>query len=126
MKPILPSKNNRLFYNNWLTWHLEQYGLTNTIKKLSPKILLIEDQLLSQKITYFYLNKELNCQVDQAITANYALSLTSTKKYDLILMDIGLPDACGINTAKKIHSQSLKINLTTPIVALTAHASAIE
>ena len=96
---------------------------TNLIKKTNAKILLVEDQLLSQKIICFYLTNEFNCRVEQATTALSALSLTRDNKYDLIFMDIGLPDNCGINAAKKIHTQSAKKNHLTPIVALTAHAS---
>ncbi len=44
-------------------------------------------------------------------------------KYDLILMDIGLPDIDGHQTTRLIRVQELPEKFHIPIVALTAHAA---
>lgn len=82
------------------------------------KVLLVEDDLLTQKITSWML-EELNCQVDIASSGNQALKMLETK-YDLLIMDVGLPDMDGISLTVKIRAEETQ-NQHTPIVALTAH-----
>ncbi len=44
--------------------------------------------------------------------------------YDVIFLDIGLPDMGGIELAKKIHNDERSQNKQTPAIALTAHGDA--
>ena len=86
--------------------------------KGSPKkILLIEDDKLCQWATTELLN-EMNYHVDIANNAHEALQLLKNA-YDMILLDIGLPDIDGMTLAETIRDR-LKINI--PIVATTAHS----
>lgn len=64
--------------------------------------------------------KQCDCDVDAASTGAQALDLISNHHYDLVLMDIGLPDTDGLELTKKIRSTEGE-NKTVPIVALTAH-----
>ncbi len=81
-------------------------------------ILVVEDNVLIQQIVISLLNK-LNSYVDIAGTATQALELTQRESYDLIFMDIGLPDHDGFWAVKQIRQSAPKHRLT-PIVALTA------
>lgn len=66
----------------------------------SLKILLVEDERIAMLVHSKMLEK-LGYQPDVAENGQQALSL-ATKKYDLILMDIGLPDMTGIEVTAEI------------------------
>ena len=83
-------------------------------------ILLIEDDMLTSLVQQMILSN-LNCQVDIASTGNAALKLWHAHKYDLIFMDIGLPDLDGCEIARQIRALEASKDTTVPIVALTAH-----
>jgi PAS domain S-box-containing protein len=83
-------------------------------------ILLIEDNPVAQKVTHYMLSDFFNAQVDLAQSAKEALNLAQEKHYDLILMDIELPDASGSSLAAQI-KQKLKHHKHTLIIGLSAH-----
>lgn len=83
------------------------------------KILLIEDSPLSCKVAKAILEK-LGCRVDTAATGEEGVAKSQKHRYDLMLIDIGLPGIDGMMTAKLIREQETKEN-HTPIIALTAH-----
>lgn len=83
------------------------------------KILLVEDLPIAQ-ISATLVLKKLNCDVDVAENGMRALELVNSKLYELIFMDIGLPDIDGVMVAKKIRETAC-LNASTPIIALTAH-----
>lgn len=81
-----------------------------------PHILLVEDNPLIQKIHIKFLEL-LGCQIDVASNGKEAIDL-SQGNYDLIFMDIGLPDMDGIQTTANIRNQINNKNI--PIIALTS------
>ncbi len=80
------------------------------------KVLLVEDYQLAARIADYIL-KSLDCQVDIAKNGQQALDKALSGDYDLILMDIGLPDYDGFTVTRKIREASDN----TPVYALTAH-----
>ncbi len=84
-----------------------------------PSILLVEDVPLIQKFSMEIL-ETLGCTVTLANTGSEALEF-SESPYDLIFMDIGLPDQDGLSVIRKI--RRTEQNKKTPIIALTAHAT---
>ncbi len=83
------------------------------------RVLLVEDNKIAQRIPLLLLERWPGV-IDVAESGQLALQMTQTHRYDLILMDIGLPDMSGIQTARTIRS-TCEINGSTPIVALSAH-----
>ena len=85
-------------------------------------ILVVEDNLLSRKLTSFLLQ---NWGFRHETCANGKLAIENLKlnKYDLILMDIQMPEKDGYETTKYIRKE-MKLGL--PIIALTSHASEDE
>lgn len=81
-----------------------------------PRVLLVEDNPVIQFIHKKML-LSLNCQVDLASTGAEALQF-SVNFYNLILLDIGLPDQSGIEVAQELVRR--KISSETRIIALTA------
>jgi CheY-like chemotaxis protein len=90
-----------------------------TTPKNAKKILLVEDDEMAKTVHVMYL-KELGYTPDIAENGQQALELAQKNQYDLILMDIGLPDMTGIDVVKKIRAGGK--NQRTPIVALTGFA----
>ncbi|HAN18444.1 MAG TPA: hypothetical protein DCQ24_07200 [Bacteroidales bacterium] len=84
-------------------------------------ILLVEDNLINQKIVLLSLKKSVK-NVDVANNGKEALDKFGLVKYDLILMDIQMPIMNGIVTTKKIRSIEKSTNTHTPIIAITANA----
>lgn len=86
-------------------------------------ILLVEDTPIAQKVACTAL-KALDCQVDVAPDGLTAEELAAENTYDLIFMDLGLPDISGIEATRRIREREITDNkLPVLIVALTAHAS---
>jgi PAS domain S-box-containing protein len=87
-------------------------------EKFPLRILLAEDNIVNQKFARFTL-KALGYQVDIASNGLEALNAVQQKTYDLVLMDMQMPEMDGL-TATKLIRQNL---VTQPwIVALTANA----
>jgi PAS domain S-box-containing protein len=83
-----------------------------------PIILVIEDNYLNQKLAKNVLNN-FDFDVELAINGQIGLEMLKVKNYDLILMDIQMPELDGYQTTKIIRN-TLKLN--TPIIAMTAHS----
>jgi CheY-like chemotaxis protein len=85
------------------------------------KILLVEDNLINQKITLLTLNPLVN-SIDTASNGKEALDKFGTSNYDLILMDIQMPVMSGLVAAEKIRALESTTNSHVPIIAITANA----
>lgn len=87
------------------------------------KILLVEDNLLNQKVVIFYLQK-LDCDITTAASGNEAIEIIRNQNFDLILMDIMLPEKNGYEITHEIRRLEKENNVENPvpIIALTANA----
>lgn len=88
------------------------------LKVTGLQILLVEDIELNVMVAKALLEK-LGQHVDVAMTGNEAITMARDKQYDLILLDIQLPDMNGFEVANVLHEESLVEQ--TSIVALTAN-----
>lgn len=84
------------------------------------RILLVEDQALAAKVASLIITG-LDCSVDIASNGVEALKLFQINPYNLIFMDVGLPDMNGYELTKQIRIFEWKLDQHVPIVALTAH-----
>ncbi len=87
------------------------------------KILAVDDNAPNLELLSTWL-QDLNVQVIKANGGIEAVKLGSTEKFDLIFMDIQMPDLDGVRATQEIRQQP--INAHTPLVALTAHALPTE
>ncbi len=85
------------------------------------KILLVEDNLINQKITLLTLNPLVH-NIDTASNGKEALDKFGTSNYDLVLMDIQMPVMSGLVAAEKIRALESTTNSHVPIIAITANA----
>lgn len=83
-------------------------------------ILLVEDNQLVRKMSILIL-EQLECKVDAVENGKLALEYADKKNYDIIFMDIGLPDINGLNVINQIRKKGER-NSKTAIIALTAHS----
>ena len=91
----------------------------NTNKIGRSKILLIEDNPFNQLVfTDTITDNNPSMQIDLAENAEKAQSLLTNNQYDLIFLDLELPDLSGYELAKIIRSQ---FKIQTPIIAMSAH-----
>jgi len=81
-------------------------------------ILLVEDIELNVMVAKALLEK-LGQHVSVAMTGQAAIDMASEFTYDLILLDIQLPDMTGFDVARTLLEEDLVIG--TPMVALTAN-----
>ena len=65
----------------------------------------------------------LHCQVDIADCGQKAIALFEPGKYDLVFMDIGLPDIKGYEVSKRLREMEKSTSFYVPILGLSAHAS---
>lgn len=87
--------------------------------KFKLKALLVEDENMARRVGAIIL-KQVNCDVAEAATGHQALELSQNTLFDIIFMDLGLPDLNGFEVTKTIREGNTQ-NKATPIVALTAH-----
>ncbi|PZO35517.1 MAG: transcriptional regulator [Pseudanabaena frigida] len=85
------------------------------------KILLVEDDLHSAEIL-LHLLAESRYTIDSALSAQSAWHYITTYAYDLIILDIMLPDSNGINLCTKLR----QLGYTIPVLLLTAKDSASD
>jgi len=85
-------------------------------------ILLVEDNLLNQRIVTFSL-KKFNHEVIIANNGVEAIDRFREQKFDVILMDIMMPVMDGLEATVKIREEEAINNIKkrTPIIALTAN-----
>lgn len=84
----------------------------------APRALLAEDNELCQQIVVKRLT-QLGCRVDVARDGLEAVEYSRKNNYDLIIMDLRMPNMDGFTAAEHIRQRDRDL----PIVALTAQAS---
>ena len=82
------------------------------------RILIVEDEQ-HQRELYATELQEDGYEVDQASNGREGVEMVKNKKYDLVIMDIRMPEMDGIEALGKILSRDKKI----PIVIYTAYSN---
>ncbi|MCA9386736.1 response regulator transcription factor [Candidatus Dojkabacteria bacterium] len=84
------------------------------------KILVVEDEDTIREVEKAYLSRA-GFSVDEASDGKSALELFSKNKYDLIVLDLNLPEIDGINVCKEIRKLS-----QVPVIMVTARVEEID
>lgn len=87
---------------------------------MTPKILLFEDEInIAQNLMYALKTEGIDCE--HSTTAQDGLQKLKEGSFDLIILDVGLPDKNGFDVCKEIRA-----NNKIPIFFLTARADEID
>lgn len=81
------------------------------------RVLLAEDNAVNQKVAARMLEK-MGCRVDMAGNGLEALVMLSQLPYDVILMDVQMPEMDGISATRRLRAQGYS---EIPVIALTAN-----
>ncbi len=84
-------------------------------------ILLVEDNVVNQKLAVTLLAK-WGHRVETAHNGVEALSRTQRTRFDVVLMDLQMPEMGGYEATRLIREREQPLGLHTPIVAMTANA----
>jgi PAS domain S-box-containing protein len=87
----------------------------------SLRLLLAEDNVVNQALAVHILEKQ-GFQVKVAANGVEALACLESDRFDLVLMDVQMPEMDGFEATKLIRRQEQKTMEHIPIVAMTAHA----
>ena len=86
-----------------------------------PKILLVEDNEMNRDMLSRRLARK-GFAVEMAVDGRKGVEMGKAGNYDLILMDMSLPEIDGWEATRQL--RALPETKTVPIIALTAHAMA--
>ncbi|MEK6553601.1 MAG: response regulator, partial [Bdellovibrionota bacterium] len=84
-------------------------------------VLVVEDSQDNQMLIDIYL-QNLGAQINSAYDGREGVESALKNSYDVVLMDVQMPQMDGHQAARKLRS----LGYTRPIVALTAHAMSEE
>ncbi|KAF0239030.1 MAG: sensory box histidine kinase/response [Prolixibacteraceae bacterium] len=88
-------------------------------------ILLVEDNLMNQKVVMFNL-KQLNCKITPVANGRKAFETFKKGSYDLILMDIMLPEMNGYEITAEIRKFEKINNIEKPVIIIAVTANTYE
>lgn len=94
---------------------------SNKIWIRPPRVLLVEDDAVCLGLSARLL-KLFGCDLDIVTDGFSAVARIGESKYDLVLMDVGLPGMDGVQAAARIRS----FDHQTPIITMTGHTTAHE
>lgn len=125
-KPLLQNHLKKFLFN--------RFGIQDDVKKTEQaqqtteqhvgrklNILVAEDQIINRKIVIQLLEKK-GWIVKAVENGKIAYETATTQRFDLILMDVQMPEMDGFDATRNIRIAEKEKSYHTPIVAMTAHA----
>ena len=100
-------------------------GIPAVVDLSDINVLLVEDNHINQMVALFELNK-WKAKTDTVESAAEAFELLKEKQYDVILMDVSMPEMDGLAATRYIRSSMPEDKKNIPIIAMTASALAGE
>ncbi|QDV45690.1 Aerobic respiration control sensor protein ArcB [Stieleria neptunia] len=89
------------------------------------RILLAEDGVTNQMVATMMLS-DLGHDVAVALDGRQAVELSANETFDLILMDVEMPEMDGLEATRLIRERERGTDTHLPIIAMTAHAMATD
>ncbi len=117
--PLFPSKISE-HLTSMHNIDLREKSKEKVALKNELRALVVEDNLINQRLIKILL-KEYDIIVSTASNGNEAIDLCMKDRFDIVFMDIDMPEKNGIIATNEI-KDTISLNGKTPIVALTALA----
>ncbi len=86
----------------------------------SSRVLIVDDNQANLKLLRLMLENE-GFRCEAVDNAKSAIEVCDTEVFQLIFMDIQMPEISGLEATQKIRMHSI-LNRATPVIAVTAHA----
>lgn len=87
-------------------------------------LLMVDDHLTNRLVASATIKRSLpNATIDQAVNGTEALEKMRRHRYDLVLMDLIMPDISGTEVVRRIQDDSAHPNKDVPVIALTANVA---
>ena len=122
MKPV---KQSELFEAIGLVTRPEEAASESLVAEATSRqtldILLVEDSLVNQKLAIGLLESGGH-SLQIANNGREAVSAVSQHRFDLVLMDIQMPELDGLQATAMIRDRERGAGTHVPIIAMTAHA----
>ena len=84
-------------------------------------LLLVDDDAMNRRVFRGLFDRS-GMDITEAVSGRDALSKLEIKKYDIVLLDYMMPDMNGVDVLKRLKENASSINISTPVIALTANA----
>ena len=116
------SENNSAVYGDHAvkSYHPGVKAMNSMLSSKSINVLLIEDSREDAVLIEKALSQTsvIACSVVKAVTINSALGIIAESEFDIVLLDISLPDTSGMEGLEAIHTLAPKL----PVIVLTEYA----
>jgi signal transduction histidine kinase/CheY-like chemotaxis protein len=101
---------------------IAQSGAELSTYPAALKLLVVDDHVTNRTVARATLTRGLpNATIDQAANGTEALEKMRQQRYDLVLMDLVMPDLSGIEVVQRIRQEAPPPLCDVPVVALTAN-----
>ena len=102
----------------------EAGGVAGAARLPSLSLLLAEDLEVNRDMVRYFL-REHPVEIVEAVNGREAVEQCARRRFDLVLMDVEMPEMDGIAATRRIREEERKAGVPpVPIFALTAHAMA--
>lgn len=123
-RSVIPVASSSVFCSNVLRQLSIRCVSATAVARANPKNLLVVDDNETNQAFIQVLLKPRAVQLQAALTGKEVFELCQQHQFDMILLDIQLPDLQGTEVARRL--RTLPAYRTTPILAFTAHALPAE
>jgi signal transduction histidine kinase/CheY-like chemotaxis protein len=98
---------------------------TSSANPIELDILVVDDHVTNRLVATASIKRGLpNALIDHAINGNDALAKMREHRYDLVLMDLIMPDISGTEVVRRIRDDLDHPHRDVPVIALTANVAA--
>ena len=84
-----------------------------------PKILIVDDEKEAREAIKNFLNRHIECSLQEASSGRQALEFFDKEVFDLLLLDVKMPGISGVDVLKK----SKLLHPSTDVLMITAYDS---
>ncbi|MBI4902145.1 MAG: response regulator [Acidobacteria bacterium] len=101
--------------------HFREAGNAVQMLNIPPlRVLLVEDNIVNQKLARLLLEKQGH-SVELAANGQQALDILDTTSFDLVLMDVQMPEMDGLTATRLLREREAMRGGHTVVIALTAN-----